>query len=237
MSVHQPTGYEQDDVNKRAAVLYIALRTILQECRDIKLPETQESAVGRLLEWFEVAQKPPQLHNSSSTPSLDTRMSPKKTMIAPIGSPLGQSRSQESIDLSRTSNGIAMKLEKYRMPDLRASHIRRIAELRSRKTSLPFEDFELDILPMEESFVNKNDLDDFHGISQHRATSTQLIYQPETEVEREMHELWVKNRKEEEENQKKEIEVRERLMKWSINKSRDESEYLRKHVCTPYRSE
>jgi hypothetical protein len=37
LHLHEPTGYEKDHEHKRAAVRYLALRTMLQHCRDVKV--------------------------------------------------------------------------------------------------------------------------------------------------------------------------------------------------------
>ncbi|KAG6968131.1 hypothetical protein JG687_00003931 [Phytophthora cactorum] len=172
LHVHEPTGYEKDEEHKRTAMRYLALRTMLQQCSDIKVSTTQEACINKMLRWFEETEasafvrcKPvtephglsfsvlKQVSATASTPILPPRMSPKKPCFPPT--PALDKYSSESSFLPGTTTAsnasVATKLEvylllltislrsnltelpqKYKMPDLRASHIRRIAELRSR---------------------------------------------------------------------------------------------------------
>ncbi|KAF1789766.1 WD40 repeat, conserved site [Phytophthora cactorum] len=46
LHVHEPTGYEKDEEHKRTAMRYLALRTMLQQCSDIKSLERRASALS-----------------------------------------------------------------------------------------------------------------------------------------------------------------------------------------------
>ncbi|EEY53170.1 uncharacterized protein PITG_06801 [Phytophthora infestans T30-4] len=99
------------------------------------------------------------------------------------------------------------------MPDLRASHIRRIAELRSRGAD------------MSDKMHKKED-------EKRMVEATFKMYHPETDAEREMNLLWIRRRQEDDMKRKKDEEVQQAVQKWAMDRSRDESENLRKREST-----
>ncbi|KAG2779974.1 hypothetical protein PC129_g7127 [Phytophthora cactorum] len=231
LHVHEPTGYEKDEEHKRTAMRYLALRTMLQQCSDIKVSTTQEACINKMLRWFEETE----VSATASTPILPPRMSPKKPCFPPT--PALDKYSSESSFLPGTTTAsnasVATKLEKYKMPDLRASHIRRIAELRSRGADISDK-----TLPAEE---NNNrlfhKLQRFHDVQKKEeekrmVEATFKLYHPETDAEREMNLLWIRRRQEEKVKRKKDEEVHQRVQKWAMDRSRDESENLRKREST-----
>ncbi|TMW65919.1 hypothetical protein Poli38472_003684 [Pythium oligandrum] len=239
--LHEPTGQENDVAHKANVVRCLALKLMLQECRLAKLPHIQVACAEKVLTWFEEATASEAIHQvagSASTPILPPRMSPKKPMSA--NAALGRSSSQGTIpnkDLDIMAKAsITHKLEKYRMPNLRASHIRRVAQLRERGTGI---DDEVLAIPDEMNDDDGRPHDDhFDLLAYERQTqrskvkATFQLYEPETEAEYTMNQMWLERQKDVDVERNKEAEVRSRLHTWSMKKSRDESEYLRKHEAT-----
>ncbi|KAG6610715.1 uncharacterized protein IUM83_06509 [Phytophthora cinnamomi] len=234
LHLHEPTGLEKDEEHKRAAVRYLALRTMLQQCGDIKISNIQEACLDKVLRWFEATEANALTSSTGSTPILPPRMSPKKTSLAP-NQLLDKCASETSFLPAKTSTSnatVAAKLEKYKMPDLRASHIRRIAELRSRgadvsEASLPIEENNNIDSKREESEDSRR-----QAVQDRMIEATFKLYRPETDAEREMNLLWLRRRQEDETTRMKDEEVQQRVQKWSMDRSRDESENLRKREST-----
>ncbi|KAG1692770.1 hypothetical protein DVH05_024385 [Phytophthora capsici] len=230
LHMNEPTGYERDQEHKRLAMRYVALRTMLQLCNDIKISSIQEVCLSKVLRWFEATETsfiPPRV----STPILPPRMSPKRPVSQPAPG-LDKCISETSIRPA-TSASVSTKLEKYKMPDLRASHIRRIAELRSRgedvpETGLPFEE-DNNVIDLVTQDLHRNRKED---AEKRLVDATFKLYHPETVAEREMNLLWIRRRQEEENNRKNDAEVQQRVQKWAMDRSRDESENLRKREST-----
>ncbi|DAZ96210.1 TPA: hypothetical protein N0F65_012572 [Lagenidium giganteum] len=120
-------------------------------------------------------------------------------------------------------------MERYRAPNLRASHIRRIADLRAR--GIEADDIPPAIEEAAQSELRKPASAE-RLAQEARIMATFSVYRPETESEFAMNELWIRRRDEETMAGQKEEEIRERLKTWSINRSRIESEVLRKHEST-----
>ncbi|KAI9983020.1 hypothetical protein PInf_006932 [Phytophthora infestans] len=231
LHVHEPTGYERDEEHKRSAVRYLALRTMLQQCSDIKVSTIQEACISKMLHWFEETE----VSATASTPILPPRMSPKKPCFPPPTA-LDKCPSESSFLPGRTTisnTPVAAKLEKYRMPDLRASHIRRIAELRSRGADMSDKN-----LPAEEdnnrAHRRRRGFDEMHKKEDEKrmVEATFKMYHPETDAEREMNLLWIRRRQEDDMKRKKDEEVQQAVQKWAMDRSRDESENLRKREST-----
>lgn len=62
--------------------------------------------------------------------------------------------------------------------------------------------------------------------------ATFKMYHPETDAEREMNLLWIRRRQEDDMKRKKDEEVQQAVQKWAMDRSRDESENLRKREST-----
>lgn len=228
LQMHEPTGYERDEEHKRMAVRYLALRTMIQQCKDIKIQSIQEVCLSKVLRWFEETESSAFMSIIASTPILPPRMSPKKQRTAL--SPALDKCSSETSFFPNSSVSNATKLEKYKMPDLRASHIRRIAELRSRGADIS------DEVPFGVLNNNLSDHTRDEGLSldqkedeRRMIEATFKIYRPETDAERELNLLWIQRRNEEKLTRQKDLEVQQQVQKWAMNRSRNESEYLRKH--------
>ncbi|ETM99788.1 hypothetical protein PPTG_18601 [Phytophthora nicotianae INRA-310] len=235
LRVHEPTGYEKDEEHKRIAVRYLALRTMLQQCSDIKVSTIQETCVNKMLRWFEETEASASASTTASTPILPPRMSPKKPCFPPAPA-LDKCFSESSFLSSKTnaSNAsVAAKLEKYKMPDLRASHIRRIAELRSRGAAISDKGLSEDednnrVHRKRQGFDDGRRKED----EKRMVEATFKRYHPETDAEREMNLLWIRRRHEDEIKRTKDEEVQQRVQKWAMNRSRDECENLRKWEST-----
>ncbi|KAL3666218.1 hypothetical protein V7S43_009003 [Phytophthora oleae] len=230
LHMHEPTGYERDEEHKRLAVRYLALRAMLQQCNDIKISSIQEICLDKVLRWFEATETnfTPAI---ASTPILPPRMSPKKPASRPA-SGLDKCSSETNVRPS-TSTAVSTKLERYKMPDLRSSHIRRIAELRSRgadvsEKGLPVEEDNNDIDLKTQDFLGRWKEEEEKRI----VDATFKLYHPETVAEREMNLLWIRRRQEEMHKRRNDAEVQQRVQKWAMDRSRDESENLRKREST-----
>ncbi|KAE9349560.1 hypothetical protein PF008_g6845 [Phytophthora fragariae] len=195
----------------------------------------QETCLDKVLRWFEATEASAFTSSTASTPILPPRMSPKKlsTALNPALDKCASETSFHPVTTSVSSSTVAAKLEKYKMPDLRASHIRRIAELRSRgadvsETSLPIEEDNnvLDSNPQGSEDSRRQ------AVQDRMIEATFKLYRPETDAEREMNLLWIKRRQEDEVTRRKDVEVQQRVHKWSMDRSRDESENLRKREST-----
>ncbi|KAG7379803.1 hypothetical protein PHYPSEUDO_008099 [Phytophthora pseudosyringae] len=154
LHLHEPTGYERDEEHKRTAVRYLALRTMLQQCSDIKISTIQQVCIDKVLRWFEETET-----NAFSLP------------VEEDNNGLEHKR-QGSGDLQK-------KAEEKRMVE-----------------------------------------------------ATFKMYHPETDAEREMNLLWIRRRQEDETKRKKDEEVQQQVHKWAMDRSRDESENLRKREST-----
>ncbi|OQS04816.1 hypothetical protein THRCLA_02974 [Thraustotheca clavata] len=203
--------YTFDD--KWEAMKYMALRTLMCECDAAKKTAMHRACVAKVLEW---AEKNGNEHDETlRAPSISKLQEFKVRSTSPERTSVALPGSQSTPNLT-----VHDQLEHFQQRDLRTSHVHRIAELKEKGFLLTDV---AHLAPCEVIKCNQTEINEME-----RQKAGYKYHTPDTEAEFALNEVWRQHREDEKERWAKKSEVNLALKKWSMERSRDEAELLRK---------
>ncbi|KAF0694132.1 Aste57867_14972 [Aphanomyces stellatus] len=246
LEAHDHAAFDPDEAGKWAAARYMALRTMMLECDRAKKTALHRDCVARVLDWFDTSglehQKARAIYRCSllggrggvAGQSVAHQVAPEACPQprGPRGRRLAPDRAARGIIPLSRGEMTRRRRQRYKHRDLRTSHIHRIAELRERgyvvasPRHVDRGDTSSGATPAHEG--NQIEVNE----QTERVKVGYQYHTPETDAEHELNQIWLMRRAEEAQTKAKHDEVSSVLYKWSICRSREEAEFLRKQEST-----
>ncbi|OQR92498.1 hypothetical protein ACHHYP_03653 [Achlya hypogyna] len=200
--------------DKWDAMRYMAVRALFRECAAAKRSAMHRACVARCLEWIErTGNERDEALRASSIAKLDA------IKLHHASDDFGKAPHGSYADAP-----VAEQIERYQHRDLRTSHIHRVAELKEKGIALAMPP------PLPPATVRRSNQAESQELERQRAGYK--FHTPETDAEFALNEVWRQRREEEATAKVKRDEVATVLAQWTMDRSRDEADLLRKQEST-----
>ncbi|EQC40142.1 hypothetical protein SDRG_02792 [Saprolegnia diclina VS20] len=196
--------------DKWDAMRYMAVRELMRECALAKRSAMHAACVARALEWIE----------STGNEHDEMLRAPSLSKLETIKLHRGATPADVRPRVSFADAPVPEQLLRYEQRDLRTSHIHRIAELKEKGISLPQPP---PVVATEPPKSNQTEL-----LELERQRAGYKFHTPETVAEIALNEVWRQRRDEDAQAKVQANEVQSVLFQWTMTRSRDEAELLRK---------